>query len=92
MKRATWLLASLLAFPAFATELPPIDCTQLEAEIARAEEARRAALEQSETAWKAVVPFVVLARKAKAKSALDEADRKLAELKAQATRCEAHFS
>ncbi len=89
MQRITLLAACLLASSAWAAETPPpIDCDQIQAEIARTEQARRAAAEQSETAWKAVVPFAVLARKASAKSALADADKRLAELKAQAARCE----
>jgi hypothetical protein len=89
MQRSTLFAACLLAASAWAAETPPaIDCGQIESEIARTEQARRAAVEQSETAWKAVVPFVVLARKASAKSALDEADKRLTELKTQAARCE----
>jgi len=57
-------------------------------EIARTEQARRAAAEQSGNAWKAVVPVVVLAQKASGTAALHEADRKLAALKVQAGRCE----
>ena len=48
---------------------------------------RRQAVEDSGNAWKAVVPFVVLARKAGARSALDEADKRLAELRSQSQRC-----
>lgn len=94
MSRNRWIagpLCALLALPALATEpaQPAPPCTHIEAEVARAEEARRAAVEQSDNAWKAVVPFVVLARKASAKSALEEAEKKLAALKAQAAQCDA---
>jgi hypothetical protein len=78
MKHLVSLVVAALALPAWA------DCTALDAEIARVEQARRAAIEQNDNAWKAVVPFVVLARKASAKSALEDADKRLAELKAQA--------
>jgi hypothetical protein len=63
------------------------DCKHIDSEIARTVEARRVAEEQSENAWKAVVPFVVLARKASAESSLEDADKSLAALKAQAQRC-----
>lgn len=66
--------------------LPTSDCTQLAAEIERAEEARRVAVEEGENAWKAIVPFVVLARKASSKATVEEADRKLADLKGQSLR------
>lgn len=76
---------SALAQPAPA---PLADCKALGAEAARAEDARRAAQDDSDNAWKAVVPFVVLARKASTKAALDEAQKKLAELKPQLAACE----
>ncbi len=66
--------------------LPVSDCLQLAAEVDRTDEARRAAVDEGDKAWKAIVPFVVLARKASSKAAVDEADRKLAELKAQSAR------
>ena len=72
--------------PASATP-PAADCNRIDSQIARTVEARRVAGEQSENAWKAVVPFVVLARKASANSALEEADKSLAALNAQAQRC-----
>jgi hypothetical protein len=82
-------LGALLAWPALATEpWAPEACTQLDAEIVRAEEARREAAERGDKAWRAVVPFVVLARKASAKGALEEAEMKLAALKARAAQCE----
>jgi uncharacterized MAPEG superfamily protein len=91
MKRAAILGAVVftLALPALATPAAPVaDCEQLQAEIARVEQARRKAADDSDNAWKAVVPFVVLARKASAKGAVGDADKRLAELKAQATqRC-----
>jgi hypothetical protein len=81
-----------LTLPALAAPVAPVapavDCEQLQAEIARVEQARRKAADDSENAWKAVVPFVVLARKASAKGAVDDADKRLAELKPQvAQRC-----
>jgi hypothetical protein len=79
--------AELLALPAWALATAPIfdlpDCPTLAAQIAKADDARRKAADEADNAWKAVVPFVVLARKASAKSALDEAGKRLADLKAQ---------
>lgn len=73
--------------PAFGPRtLPATECAHVAGEIARTDEARRAAVEEGDNAWKAIVPFVVLARKASSKAALDEADKKLAELKAQSLR------
>lgn len=68
--------------------LPATDCAQLAQDIARTDEARRAAVEEGDNAWRAIVPFVVLARKASSKAAVEEADKRLADLKAQAQRCE----
>jgi hypothetical protein len=74
-----------------AASAPPgitaYDCARFDSDIGRTEAARRDALEQSENAWKAVVPFVVLARKVSSKATVDEADKKLAELRLQAQRC-----
>jgi hypothetical protein len=64
-----------------------LSCDALDGEIARVEQARRAAQDDSDNAWKAVVPFVVLARKASAKSAQAEAERRLAELNQARQRC-----
>ena len=84
------VLARLALNASAAEPATALECTRLEAVVAPAEQARRAAVEQSDNAWKAVVPFVVLARKASARSALEEADRTLAALKAQASQaCEA---
>ena len=93
MKRvAAWMAAASLSLPWLASAtVPTTDCEQLNADIARVEQARRKAAEDNDNAWKAVVPFVVpfvvLARKASAKSAQGEADKRLAELKAQSQRC-----
>ena len=64
----------------------PADCSQLQAEISATEKARRVAQEKQQTAWKAIVPFVVAAHHARAKSEVAETDKRLAELKAEATR------
>jgi hypothetical protein len=90
MTRSLFLLSlGLLALPAAAAANPgENECTQLEIERARAEQAKRSALEQGDKAWKAIVPFVVLARKASSKAAADEADQKLAELRQQSLRLE----
>jgi hypothetical protein len=81
---------AVFAQPAPAAEAPAdaaVDCTALDVALQRTEQARRAAQDDSDNAWKAVVPFVVLARKASAKSALDDADRQLAALKVQRAAC-----
>ena len=56
------------------------DCSQLSAEIAKTEQTRRAALEKQKGAWKTVVPFVVAARYASGKPAVEQADKKLDKL------------
>jgi len=70
-------------------ETPPAaECSRLGDEIARTEQARSVALAQSDNAWKAIVPVVVLAIKASGVAAVHEADLKLAALKVQARHCE----
>lgn len=63
-----------------------LDCAALDAEIARAAQAQQAAAQQRQDAWKAVVPFAVMARYGQGKAALDASEQRLAELQAQATR------
>jgi outer membrane murein-binding lipoprotein Lpp len=58
-------------------------CSQLNAEIARTEAARRAAQEKKETAWKGVVPFVVVERYGSGKAGMQQADRRLVELQSE---------
>ena len=69
--------------------VPVGDCARLHDDIASAEQARKAAAEQSGNAWKAIVPVAVLALKASGAAAVSDADRKLTALKVQARRCEA---
>ncbi len=104
MTRSALFIAIVLAWPLLAGAEPAgveaaasaptgsavSDCARLEVELGRVETARRDALEQGENAWKAVVPFVVLARKVSSKAALDEAEKKLTELRLQAQRCPGH--
>ena len=52
-------------------------CSELQTEIAAAEEAKRAAMEKQQHAWKAIVPFAVAARYADAKSAAADADQRV---------------
>lgn len=85
MSRAAGLL--LLAFAgtaAVAVAAPGDDCPRIALERQRAEQARAAAVEQGDNAWKAIVPFVIIARKAGSKAAVDEADRHITALRAQA--------
>lgn len=55
-------------------------CAQLQAEIAGAEQARSDAQQRKDEAWKVIVPFAVAARHLQAKSALEEAEQRLAGL------------
>lgn len=68
--------------------VPAQKCAELLAEIARTEQARSAAAEQSGNAWKAIVPVVVLAQKASSTAAVREADQRLAVLKVESQRCQ----
>ena len=78
--------AATVAMPSMPT------CAQLEEQLARAEEARRAADEKGQNAWKAVVPFAVAARYASGKAAANEAEDTIAALREQAALrgCVAH--
>jgi hypothetical protein len=75
-------LAGCASTPGGVTSAAAQDCRQLGAEIARSEEAKREALDKQQNAWKAVIPFAVVARYASGKSAAAEADGRLADLKA----------
>jgi hypothetical protein len=82
-------LAALLAACAQApgaseTQLAAFDCRAIEAQIDTAAEAQRAAAQQQHDAWKAVVPFAVLARYGQGKAAADESQQRLDALRQQA--------
>ena len=68
------------------------ECRQLDAEIARTVDARRAAADREQNAWKAVVPFAVAARHVSGKIAESEAEQQLAALRAERDRqgCQRH--
>jgi hypothetical protein len=101
MTRSRLFITSMIAWPLLAgantasvdaaasapAGVAVLDCARIDSDIGRTEAARRDALEQGENAWKAVVPFVVLARKVSSKAAVDEAERKLGELRQQVQRC-----
>ena len=90
MKRFTHGLAAALLLATYSgcASLPDAmpagaaatSCEAIDAETVRATEARRAAAEKEQGAWKAVVPFAVAARYASGKAAGDEAGRQLAAL------------
>ena len=63
-----------------------LDCAELAQQIQRAAAAEREAAQQQRDAWKAVVPFVVVARAANGKAAIAEQQQRQAELQAQAVR------
>jgi hypothetical protein len=85
-------LAVLLASPAHAQTDSPAEtassyeCSRLRIEIAGAESAKRAAVQKQQNAWKAVVPFAVLAQHSSATSKVADADKRLNELHAELTR------
>jgi hypothetical protein len=66
--------------------LASLDCAALASEIHAAAEAQRAAAQQRQDAWKAVVPFAVAARYAKGKAAEQQLEQQLAELQQHAAR------
>jgi hypothetical protein len=79
------LLAACAAGPApTPTAALPTTCPQLAAEQQRADSDRLLALQQKETAWKAVIPFAVAARYAKSKSAAEQAQQRADALGRQA--------
>jgi hypothetical protein len=74
------------------TASPAADCNQLGADIARAEDAKRAAMEKEKNARKPIVPFVAAVHYISSKSAAAETDRQIKELRAYFTRqgCDRH--
>jgi hypothetical protein len=83
------LLAALL--PACApipsahdTQMAAVDCSAIEAQIATAAQQQRAAAQKQHDAWKAVLPFAVMARYGQGKSAASESQQRLDELQQQA--------
>lgn len=88
VRAAAWSLAVLAAVPAAGAlpAMPSEACQRLAADIERAGSARKEAVDKGDSAWKTVLPFLVIARKAGSKAAVDEADRQLAALRQQADR------
>lgn len=80
----TALVACAQTPSAPATAAATLDCAALAGEIRAATEARGAAEEQQQDAWKAIVPFAVAARYARGKAAAQESQQQLAELQRQA--------
>jgi hypothetical protein len=67
-----------------ATQVAALDCAALQAEVSAAEHAARLAAQQQHDAWKAVVPFAVMARYGQGKAAANESQQRLAELQQHA--------
>lgn len=61
-----------------------LDCASLEAQIDTTAQAQRHAEQQQHDAWKAVVPFAVVARYGRGKAAAGESAQRLAELQQHA--------
>jgi hypothetical protein len=76
------VLAAVLTACAQAPSTPAVqttalDCTALEAQIDNAAQQQRAAAQRQRDAWKAVVPFAVMARYGQGKAAASEAQQRL---------------
>jgi hypothetical protein len=101
MTRVSLSLALLLSagFPAAyaqsADETRPAvasstQCDRLHAEVAIAEQTKRAAVQKQDTAWKAVIPFAVIAQHSSATAKVADADKRLNDLNAELTRQGCH--
>lgn len=85
MKRLTTLALALIAPWAWAAPAAPSDaCLRIAADLEQVQQARQQAVQKGDNAWKTVLPFAIIARKASSKAAVDEADRQLAALRRQA--------
>jgi hypothetical protein len=67
-----------------APSVAALDCAALASEVRAAQDAQRAAAQQQQDAWKAVVPFAVVARYGKGKAAADESQQRADALRQQA--------
>lgn len=81
--------AAVLAACAQAPSAPDLqtaalDCAALEAQIDSTAQVQRRAEQQQHDAWKAVVPFAVVARYGQGKAAAGESAQRLAELQQHA--------
>jgi hypothetical protein len=84
------VLPALNALAATDEHAPLAACASIAAEAERASKARREAVDAGDNAWKGVLPFVVIARKAASRQAADEAQARLDSLalKARQAGCE----
>lgn len=67
-----------------AAQTVAIECAAIEAQIATAAQRQRTAAQQQQDAWKAVVPFAVLARYGQGKAAVHESQQRLDALRQDA--------
>lgn len=67
------------------------ECLRIAADLERVEKARNDAIERHDNAWKAVIPFVVIARKVRSKADIEKTDAQLLALRqsAEAEGCDA---
>jgi hypothetical protein len=70
-----------LASPATPSEA----CLRIAADREAVEKARNDAVERNDNAWRAIVPFAILARKASSKADIEEADKQRVALRRKAT-------
>jgi hypothetical protein len=83
------VLAAALTACAQTPSTPPLqtaalDCPALEAQIDAAAQQQRAAAQQQHDAWKAVVPFAVMARYGQGKATASASQQRLDALQQQA--------
>lgn len=87
------LALSALSAPAcLAAPATPSDaCLRIAADLERFDKMRKDATLRNDNAWKAIVPFAVIARKTGSKADIEEADKQLLALrhKAAAEGCDA---
>ena len=78
-------LAACAQIPsAHDTQVAALDCAAIEAQIDTAAQQQRAAAQKQHDAWKAVVPFAVMARYGQGKAAASESQQRLDALQQQA--------
>jgi hypothetical protein len=82
----TALIGACASAPPVDAPVAALDCNAVETELQRNAEAHRAAEQKQQDAWKAVVPFAVMARYGQGKAALAESEQRQADLQAQAAR------
>jgi hypothetical protein len=83
---AVALALSALSAPAMAAPTTQSEaCLRIAADLERFDKMRKDAVERNDNAWKAIVPFAVLARKTGSKADIEEADKQLLALRREAT-------